>query len=788
MGSRMRKPDHQALIESLAGAVYSCDAQGHIDYYNHAAVELWGREPVAGEDLWCVAQRLFSSDGTELASHEAPMAQCVREGRAVPSREILVERDDGSRLIVLPHPQPIFDDSGQVTGAVNLLVPVPGVTLGGDSATMAQATLDSLSARIAVLDELGMIVAVNRAWREFEQGRGALALEVGADLLQASEDAARRAAPGVLGFCEGLRAVLSGATESYQGEVALDGSATSPWFRARAMPLYWQGATRFVVTLREITETKHTEQHLRDSQQRWQFAVEGSGDGLWDTDLSSGRTLYSARWCAMLGLEEDAVGDSPDEWVSRIHESDWEQVLTQYQDCLDGSARQFRCEARLRRQDGHWMWVLARGLVVARAEDGSPLRMICTISDIDQRKQAETMRESLEAQLLTSQKMEAVGVLVSSIAHDFNNIVGAILGNSEVARQDLGPDHPGLPSLEQIRKAGLRARSLVQKLMSFGRHRPPSMSLQPIAEVFGESVDLLRATLPSSVSLEVCATQQPLGARLDATQISQLLINLGTNAWHALQGAPGTIELGLRALRVDELQARPGLQPGDYVHLWVRDDGCGMDESVRARMFEPFFTTKPVGRGTGLGMAVVAKVVRAHEGHLEVESAVGQGTQINVYLPALELAEPPCESLDADVRPGDADGKGRHVLFIDDDEMMIELVRELLDRAGFRVSCEQDAVLALEAVRNAEPRFDVVITDQNMPGHSGLELVREIRLMQPLLPVILATGSATEELAGSARRAGVAGLVGKERLFEDLVGETLRVLARAGANAGGGAD
>ena len=784
MGSRMHGPDHQALIESLAGAVYSCDATGHIDYYNQAAVALWGREPLAGVDRWCASHRSFATDGTPVSIEHCPMAQCLREGRAVRGRQIVVERPDGTRLTVLPHPQPLFDESGRLIGAVNLLIPMDVQHSPGGAAIeplpLAQATLDALIARVAVLDELGVIVSVNSAWRSFEQqtiSPGAALLE-GCDLLHASENAALQGGPGAVLFCDGLRAVLSGTQARYDGELALNLTLTSSWYMTRISRLVWQGSPRFVVTVFDVTERKRAEQAMRDSQQRWQFAVEGSGDGLWDTDLLSGRTMYSARWRAMLGLDEQVIGDGADEWVSRIHASDWDPVLTQYQACLDATLPQFSCEARLRCHDGRWMWVLARGLVVARADDGSPLRMICTISDIDERKDAEATRDTLEAKLLMSQKMEAVGVLASSIAHDFNNIVGAILGNSEVVRQDLGPDHPGLPGLEQLRRAGLRARSLVQKLVSFGRHQPPAMSLQPIGEVFNESVDLLRATLPSNVSLQVCCSELPLAGHLDATQISQLLINLGTNAWHALQGAPGTIEIGLRPLQVGAFNPRPGLQAGAHLHLWVRDDCCGMDETVRSRIFEPFFTTKPVGTGTGLGLAVVANVVRAHGGHLEVDSAVGKGSTINVYLPASTWTPTPREqTMVLAVAPRGPSGAGRHVLFIDDDEMMVELVRELLERAGFRITCEQDAVLALEAVRVAVPPFDVVITDQNMPGHSGLELAREIRDMQPLLPVIIATGSASDELAGRAQRAGVAGVVGKERLFEDLVGEILKVLS-----------
>ncbi|MDP1533736.1 MAG: PAS domain-containing protein, partial [Rubrivivax sp.] len=339
---------------------------------------------------------------------------------------------------------------------------------------LAQATLDSLTAQVCVLDEMGLIRSVNEAWRTCDTLLPAGAQDVveGGDYLAACTAESQRQAPGALAFADALSAILSGRSSSYDGEFARDTQSGRKWFMGRIRQLAADGPLHVVVTHFDITARKLAEQTAQDSDKRWRFAIEGSGDGLWDTVLPGGQTLYSPRFKEMLGFAAADIGSSADEWMGRVHEDDWRTMLPLYRACLDGTTPALQCELRLRCRSGGWKWVLVRGLVVARDDHGAPLRVICTSSDIDARKSAEAARIELQAQLQESQKMEAVGTLASSIAHDFNNIVGAILGNAEVALQELAADDPARPSLTQIHKAGLRARSLVQKILSFSRRRP----------------------------------------------------------------------------------------------------------------------------------------------------------------------------------------------------------------------------------------------------------------------------------------------------------------------------
>jgi CheY-like chemotaxis protein len=373
--------------------------------------------------------------------------------------------------------------------------------------------------------------------------------------------------------------------------------------------------------------------------------------------------------------------------------------------------------------------------------------------------------------------MESIGTLAGGIAHDFNNILAAILGNVALARHD-DADRSALQShLGQIQQAAMRARSLVQQILAFSRRDPGLLIEQPLRPVLEETLALLRATLPAAVRVEAVLPSGPVGVRADATQLQQVLMNLATNAWHALPERGGRIEIGAERLSADRSPVPGQVAPGPLAHLWVRDNGSGMDEATLARIFDPFFTTKPVGQGTGLGLSVVHGIVRAHEGAITVDSAPGGGSTFHLYLPSPEL---PSEPTNAERGPGgEVMGGGRHVLYVDDDEVVVIMAERLLERAGYRVTVCAGAAQALELVRSQH--FDAVVTDYNMPDQSGLDLARQLIALVPGLPVILSSGLVSEELREQAMQAGVKAVLRKERSVEELADAVARALAAGGA-------
>ncbi|WP_439521013.1 hybrid sensor histidine kinase/response regulator [Hydrogenophaga sp.] len=440
---------------------------------------------------------------------------------------------------------------------------------------------------------------------------------------------------------------------------------------------------------------------------------------------------------------------------------------------------------------------------------GALRHVVLTFIDITSLREVQSQQKRLQNQLAQSQKMEALGTLAGGVAHDFNNILAAILGNADLARQDLTPEAPARESLHEISTAARRGRELVRQILAFSRQQPAERTRIQMGDIVDESCALLRAAMPSQVQLlHECHRDTPLLLG-DSTQLGQVLINLGTNAVHALQGQPGRVEFQVDRLargdaRLPADVARTCEESGvDAVRVRVSDTGCGMSETVTARIFEPFFTTKAVGKGTGLGLPVVLGIVQMHGGAIEVQSQSGRGTSFTLYFPgatedslhkcavaeatkaadAVTMAGNPPERGDpaATENPSMADASpdpAPHILYLDDDDTLVFLVRRLLERRGYRVTAFTEQRLAIEAVRADPQGFQLLLTDFNMPGMSGLDVARAVLALNPSLPVAVASGYITDELQAEARAAGVREVVFKTDAVEAFCEIVARLVQR----------
>jgi signal transduction histidine kinase/ActR/RegA family two-component response regulator len=399
-------------------------------------------------------------------------------------------------------------------------------------------------------------------------------------------------------------------------------------------------------------------------------------------------------------------------------------------------------------------------------EGGGVLR---SFTDITERRLAETRQRVLESQLREAQKLQAIGTLAGGIAHDFNNIMAAILGNVAFSMEAVAPDHAAQLYLGQIHKAGLRARTLVQQILAFSRHQSREFAVVAIQPLVEESIEMLRSMAGHPVRLTSVYPARPLAVMGNATQIEQVLLNLGANALQAVRESAGAVEIGFEIAQAAGNPWGPrsaGLHNVDCVRLWVRDDGCGMDGATRERIFEPFFSTKPVGMGTGLGLAVAHGIIDAHGGEIAVVSEPGRGSTFSVYLPmvAQEADALPPAPAEAGVRSG----KGQHVLYVDDDEVMTVMVAGLLERLGYRASVASSARSAIDLLTPGDSDVDLVVTDFSMPQMSGIELARALVGLRPGLPVAITSGYISDELRAHAAELGVVGVMRKERTLEDL--------------------
>jgi PAS domain S-box-containing protein len=372
--------------------------------------------------------------------------------------------------------------------------------------------------------------------------------------------------------------------------------------------------------------------------------------------------------------------------------------------------------------------------------------------DISERKEAESVLHASEERLRQAQKMEAIGTLAGGIAHDFNNILAAMLGYAELTTDDIPPEHPARPNIEQILKAGYRARDLVQQILAFSRRleqeRQP-IQLQPILK---ESLKLLRATMPSTIEIRSRIDSACGPVLADPVQIHQLFVNLATNAYQAMRHSGGLLEVELSPLTINATPPidLPELPQGTYLRLLVRDTGTGISPELKERIFDPYFTTRQVGEGSGMGLAVVHGIVESHQGAIQVDSQVGKGSCFTVFLPCFEMKKQ--EEMTAPLSAAIAGG-GR-ILFVDDEMAIAQLTEKMLLRKGYQVTVKTGSHEALETFHASPHQFDLVITDQTMPHLTGVQLAQELWKIRPDLPVIICTGFSEEIDKEKAMRLG----------------------------------
>ena len=360
--------------------------------------------------------------------------------------------------------------------------------------------------------------------------------------------------------------------------------------------------------------------------------------------------------------------------------------------------------------------------------------------DITSHKKVERDKLELELQLRQKQKMEAIGTLAGGIAHDFNNILAAIQGYAELSLEDLPEDRPVREKIEQILACSERAAKLVKQILTFSRNGELEREKEPlhIVPIIEEALDMLRSSLPATIRIEQ-KFQSEFGTVLaDPTQIHQVLVNLCTNAYHAMRAkGAGRIEVGLTDIKFEH-ETRIGedlLERGRYVKLSVSDDGCGMEKGVLERIFEPFFTTKNVSEGTGLGLSVVHGIIKNHGGAITVSSTADKGTTFEIYLPVFESVETPRSK-----SPKPLSERKQVILLVDDEEIIVDVTGQILERFGYSVVARTSSLDALEVFEKNPDEFDLVITDQIMPNLTGTQLSEKLIGIRPDIPVILCSG------------------------------------------------
>ena len=390
------------------------------------------------------------------------------------------------------------------------------------------------------------------------------------------------------------------------------------------------------------------------------------------------------------------------------------------------------------------------------------------IKDISNRIKYENERKNLEQQLHQSQKMEAIGTLAGGIAHDFNNILSGIFGYSQLAQSNIKNPEKAYKNIDQIIKGAKRAAELVRQILTFSRQTEYQKKPYRVYLEVNEALNLLRSTIPTNIEIvrEINSRAMVFG---DPGQIHQILMNLCTNAYHAMKKAGGCLTVSLTEVQILEPKFLNDkkILPGNYLILKVRDTGCGMDEKILKKVFDPYYTTKGPGEGTGLGLAIVQAVVDEHDGYLDVLSIPGKGTQFYIYFPVVkEKYKNPRYS--KSLMPSSFEGNEK-ILFVDDEDTIRQSHKDLLEKSGYQVLTVDNSIDAFKIFKTDPGKFDLIITDMTMPGWTGDKFATQVLKIKPDMPIILCTGFSENMSKAKAAEVGIKKFIQKPVEIQELL-------------------
>ncbi len=522
----------------------------------------------------------------------------------------------------------------------------------------------------------------------------------------------------------------------------------------------------------DITERKRAEEQLKASESMLRSVFRATPVGI---AFTVDRAIMSVNdsMCELTGYsEQELVGKS----VRQLYQTqdEYEYVARELYSRIMEKGRT-SVEARIRRKDGTTIYVILTAAML-RAEDPSAGRIV-TIQDITERKLAEKEREALEGRLRQAQKLEAIGTLAGGIAHDFNNILTPIIGYTELALTMVQEEDRLSHNMRQILLSANRAKDLVTQILTFSRktkqeHRPVQVSL-----IIKEALKMLRSSLPSTIEIRQAIDVDAMDSATmaDPTHVHQVLMNLCTNAAHAMRAKGGTLTISMENVEIGQRTGRqiPDMEPGPYLMLSVADTGHGMDETLRQRIFDPYFTTKGPDEGTGLGLAVVYGIVKSLSGAIAVSSEPGKGANFDVYFPRVKKIQGPATELSEPLPTG----HGR-ILVVDDEKSIVDLVKEMLETLGYEAVPRYSSSDAIEAFRARPESFDLVITDMTMPHMTGIDLAKEILLIRPHTSIILCTGFSDTVDKNEMKLLGVKELLMKPVSMRDMAVAVNKILLR----------
>ncbi len=516
---------------------------------------------------------------------------------------------------------------------------------------------------------------------------------------------------------------------------------------------------------RDITERRRAESELKNSEKQYRSTIDAMADALHVVDKDLRILLINKtfiQWGIRLGLEEEPEGRT----IFEVYPFLSAEVRKEYE--MVFRTGEFLITEEEITADGQHVFTETRKIPIF--EGAKVTRVITIIRDITGRKRSEDEKKRLEDQLGQAQKMESIGTLAGGIAHDFNNILSAIIGYAELAINDVSDPAKAKREIKEVLKAGDRAKDLVRQILTFSRKTDATYSPTILNTIITDSIKMMRSVLPSTIEIRQSLINKGL-VMADPTQIHQVMMNLCTNAAHAMDKSGGVLEIRLEKVNVegDALTLKLNRPPGPYLRLLVSDTGQGMTPDVMARIFDPYFTTKEIGRGTGLGLAVVHGIVHGHGGAITCKSSPGIGTTFEIFLPEIL----PEEETEKHHEEKPVPRGSERILFVDDEPSLVTLAEMILSKLGYSVVTKTDSIEALDLFKGDPYSFDLVITDMTMPGMTGDRLAQNLMETRKDIPIILCTGYSEHISEERAKKTGIQAFIMKP--FEmRVLAETIR--------------
>ncbi len=519
-----------------------------------------------------------------------------------------------------------------------------------------------------------------------------------------------------------------------------------------------------------VDKLKKEEERLQKSLKSLEQAEAIAKLGYFERNWQNGEGYWSKGFYQLLGLDYNTKAVSHEAFMAFIHDDDRERVKTHIQQSLR-DIQPMDIEFRLIKNNGAVLQI--HGVADTLTNDeGEPVITRGTFQDITEQKKIEKEKVKLENQLQQAYKMEAIGTLAGGIAHDFNNILSAIIGFTELSLDDVEQGSPLEDNLREIYTAGERARDLVRQILAYARQSNEETMPIQLNAVVKEVLKFIRSSVPTTIDIQQRIDSDSL-IMANQTQVHQIMMNLCTNAAHAMEETGGVLEVLLKDICVEKNNAMhwPGLKAGDYILLQVADTGPGISSKIIDSIFEPYFTTKELGKGTGMGLAMVQGIVETYGGKIYVQSQVGQGASFKVLLPVTRKRR-----INHFYTPQDLPTGTEHILFVDDEAPIAEMGRQVLERLGYTVTTRTSSLEALALFKSKINTFDLVVTDMTMPNMTGDELTKELMKVRDGFPVVLCTGYSNKISDAIARQIGVKAFAYKPIVKAELAKTVRKVL------------